>query len=660
MSNVFANLVATVNAVGAAVPTVNMGKRKTLTVSGDFSGVLIVEVSLDAGVSWSQLVTFSKTGTKKLDFAAHSMRIRSQGASASAAFTPNIDVAASGAGGLYGTVPAPAVNAVGVALDISSFGGFTTFAAQGDFTGVMAVQISEDGIDWSEICTFTKPGSLCFKDLVAQEVRAVSRGANASAAYAPVVTVGAINDAADPADIVSDGNTTNIYVDSVNGDDGNDGLSTTTPMQTLRAVYDRFPIRALQRSQVIIHLAGVGGFGASATGVADYDITNILCDGDGSAWGTTYHYRGPQMVPVTPATGPATAALDATPVVAVIGGSANAGGLRASRFDFGTAAPGWTVNDFNGKFLRITRAGALVIFEAPIAVNAADSITVLLNGLAAAPDAIVNSDTVEIVEPGARFINDTLPALDFDTCRISGVSTQDADVADGAPAPQAGLSFQRVQFRTSPFVQGAWQIEFDRCALGTNLIVKDGSVFFMCCQVGALSLWNASATGFYTLPNPDTATSPIVANRALFMELQATSMIVGEGYGPASWQSGGSIGFALTPSGFNSLMVGPQSYLQSTGDIQGLSPVAGSRAGIRAAQGGFVQVSGNGTPGRTSVAAAGGDLRVGPVASAYVDYGTGVGDFEEAIGFNGNLQRFPTSPGDIGDGSIITTRDLFA
>lgn len=658
MSNIQVNLpVPAGNGVGAAVDTSKMGASKTLMVGGAFIASVTIEISQD-GVDWSPLMSLTKAGDINVEVMAQQMRVRLD---AYGSGTPNVDVGADDTGGTFAAMNVPAANGNGTALDTRLYGSTRTVVVAGNLGGgTLTIQASEDQVDWQDVVSFSKVGDATFK-IEAQYLRVTRVGVTAGAA---TVTIGASNDAEGVdggIDMTAkmDGLTTNVYIDSINGDDGNDGLSATTALASIRGLYRAFPIRALMRSQIIVHLAGVGGFGASATAIADYDTTNLLCHGDGAPWGATYHYRGPHMVPVTPTTGPATAALDVVPVVAVAGGSANAGGTRASRFDF-TPAPGWTVNDFNGKWLRVTRAGALVIFEAPIAVNAADSITVLLNGLAAAPDAILATDTVEIVEPGARFINTVQAALDFDQVRISGVSTQDADVVDGAPNPQAGLSFERVSFRTSPFMQGAWQVEFDRCDLGGNFIVKDGSCFFVGCQVGALSLWNASATGFFTLPNPDSATSPIVANRALFMELQAKTMIVGEGYGPASWQSSGSIGFALTPNGFDSLLVGPQSYLQSTGDIQGLAPVAGSLAGIRAAQGGFVQVSGNGTAGQTSVAGAGGDLKVGPAASAYVDYGTGVGDFEEVAGFAGNLQRFPGAPPDIGDASIITTRDLYA
>lgn len=458
--------------------------------------------------------------------------------------------------------------------------------------------------------------------------------------------------------ILKDGSTVNIYVDSVNGLDTNDGLTIATPIQTFTELYTKFPVQTLQRSMIIVNLAGVGGFGASATGVADYDTTNILYGGGGGTYGGTYVYKGSQMVAVTPTTGPATAALDVVPVVAVIGGSAAAGGTRASRFDFTTAAPAWTVNDFRNKHLRITRAGALVIYEAPIASNTADTITVMKNGLAAAPSAILATDTVEIVEPGARFINTTAAALDFDQCRISGVGAGDWDVTDGAPNPAVGgMTFQRVQFRSAPIVRGALGCEFDRCQMGAGGVpVTDSSVYFVSCSAQGVTLHNSAATDAVPLPNPDSATSPIVANRSAFMDLQTYYLNVGDGNSPASYWTFNGMGFAGTANGWDLVFVGPQSYLQCTGDMQG---IAGNKVGIRAAAGGHCEVLSNSTAGRTSVEGSAGDLVVGPAGSGTIAYGTGVGDFEEVIGFAGNYQRFPTTPGDLGDASVITTQNLF-
>jgi hypothetical protein len=196
MANVFVALPVVANAVGAAVDTSSMGKRKTITLQGNFTGTIIIEISCDGGTTWAQRHLFFGTGKKVLDVAADRMRTRSAGVTLPALFAPSVDVGANTDGGNYGTITAPAKNATGAALDISTFGNFTTFVVQGNFSGVIAIQISEDGTDYAECATFANPGVVCCKELVGNFVRAQSRGANISAliAHAPVVTIGAIND----------------------------------------------------------------------------------------------------------------------------------------------------------------------------------------------------------------------------------------------------------------------------------------------------------------------------------------------------------------------------------------------------------------------------------------------------------------------------------
>lgn len=194
MANLFLDLPAVVNGTGAPGDSSAMGKRKTITVAGSFTGTLILELSCDGGSTWAQIEVFAAPGETTIDFAADMLRVRSEGASASAAFTPNVDVGANDDGGDYGTIPAPAINSTGAALDVSAFGGFTTFVVQGDFSGAIGIEISEDGVDFVEVATFTNPGLLCCKNLVANEIRAVSRGASANLPYAPVLSLGAITD----------------------------------------------------------------------------------------------------------------------------------------------------------------------------------------------------------------------------------------------------------------------------------------------------------------------------------------------------------------------------------------------------------------------------------------------------------------------------------
>lgn len=92
------------------------------------------------------------------------------------------------------------------------------------------------------------------------------------------------------------GNVT-IYVDGVNGDDDNDGLTTATAVQTVEEANRRVPASLVgPSSKVVVELAGVGGFYPNATAQLDYEVENLLFPSGGNAEHQRFHYRGPNMV----------------------------------------------------------------------------------------------------------------------------------------------------------------------------------------------------------------------------------------------------------------------------------------------------------------------------------------------------------------------------
>lgn len=658
MSNVQVDLpVPAGNGTGAAVDTSQLGPDKTVVIDGVFVASVTIEISED-GTDWAPVVTFTRPGDKNIQVVAQQMRVRIDAFGSGA---PNVDVGADGAGGQFAAMNVPAGDGSGTNLNVKDFGRIKSVVVGGTLGGgTLNIQVSEDLVAWSDVASFITPGGQKTFEVEAQYMRVTRIGTTGGT---PTVTIGASNDAEGidgGIDVTAkiDGAVLNIYVDSVNGDDGNTGLSTTSALASITGLYKRFPIRAIQNSRIIVHLAGVGGFGASATGVADYDTVNLLVGGDGAPWGSTYVYRGPQMVPVVPTTGPATAALDVVPVVAIAGGAAAAGGTRAARFDFTAAVPGWTLADFAGAFLRITRAGALVIFEIPIHANTADTITVLKDGLAALPSAILATDTVEIVRPGARFINDTDPPTGFDNVRITGTATSDFDVQDLTPDPATGLTFTRCSWR-SPFVtSGCVNVEFDRCLFpfGSTTFIDQSTVEFVNCSAGELWFLNSGGGGGGVWPNPDSATSPIVGNRGAFMNFECEFFNLGAfGIPGSSYVVNNGIG--VRGNGVNDMiLLGGGSFLTISGtDVQGIGG-AGTDAGIRCIENSYVRCDGNvARAGSLSVQGAAGDLIVTAGIPTLVPYGVGAGDFEEGAGWNGNLQRFPVLPGQLGDASIITT-----
>jgi hypothetical protein len=84
-----------------------------------------------------------------------------------------------------------------------------------------------------------------------------------------------------------------------------------------------------------------------------------------------------------------------------------------------------------------------------------------------------------------------------------------------------------------------------------------------------------------------------------------------------------------------------------------------SGAGIKCMFGGIARVNSNATEEKTAITGGLGALMV--TVGAAVAYGTGVGEFEEVAGYNGNFTRMleGTATAPTADTSLITTRSTF-
>lgn len=194
MANLYFSLPIVANGVGAPVDVSAAGAEKTIVVQGTSVGIVTIEISCDAGVSWCELYTFFGTGKKVISFAANRMRVRQAGTPTAAPFTLEVDVGANDNGGNFVTIPPPPANGTGATVNITALGSFTTLIAQGTFGGgVIGIQISENGIDFAECATFSAAGCES-KSMVGDFARAVSRGAKPGVPFAPVLSMGAIND----------------------------------------------------------------------------------------------------------------------------------------------------------------------------------------------------------------------------------------------------------------------------------------------------------------------------------------------------------------------------------------------------------------------------------------------------------------------------------
>lgn len=435
-----------------------------------------------------------------------------------------------------------------------------------------------------------------------------------------------------------------IYVDAVNGDDARDGATAATALKTLHEVYLRIPDLVGNDGGLTIHLADDG-----AGGVADYPV-NELRLGGAAGWFNAYRYRGPQMVLVTPTTGDAT----------IVGGlTATLVGQR-TRIDV-APNPGWTVNDFQGKFLRVTRGGELVFFELPIAENDADSVFIdTRTGISANIQA---GDTIEIVQPGAKFVSTSNGLCIFIRGHAGCLPTDSAFWATYETDKQAA-SFERVHIGDFPVMAGVHGLTFDRCVLDNTPFFKGGSVSFIntICTLG-IKL-SCMSLEFPIQGRPDTPTSPIHQTIGdASVELLCTEILlignpdgIGQyktfrnvsvynqanvnrgaihvvGMGSMFWASDSNDALAVNAALLGSNNVGPFIWC-----------IHGGQARINTTAGANPPTEGTG---------AGDPLRVGKGAA--IAYGTAAGAFEEVAGFNGNFHRMlaGTAAAPTGDASRI-------
>jgi hypothetical protein len=202
MANVFLNLpLPAGNGAGVAVNTSVLGRDKTVTIAGSFTNpvtgagpALSVQVSNDGGVTWAGIKTWSAIGKKTFSVAAEFMRTFVQDCNPLIPMAANVDVASNDDGGLFAVLPVTPAEGTGATVDVSAFGTFNTVIVDGSFTGALHIDISEDGIDWSEAFTFATNGGLRSKDFVARFMRTRRTAASVAVVGMAVASVGAIND----------------------------------------------------------------------------------------------------------------------------------------------------------------------------------------------------------------------------------------------------------------------------------------------------------------------------------------------------------------------------------------------------------------------------------------------------------------------------------
>lgn len=435
------------------------------------------------------------------------------------------------------------------------------------------------------------------------------------------------------------GTTLDVFVDSDGGDDGNDGLSPATALQTIETVYSKFPMATLGGATLTVHLAAGPG-----DTVADYPVQSIWLGGYDNHK-SSYRYRGPAMVPATLTTG--SAAPVGTLTATTVG--------RRTRVDV-APSPGWTANDLRGSFVRFMRGSDQVFFELPISENDADSVFVDTTGIAGV---LLGTDELQVVTPGARIVSETA-SLSVSINGNAGYSpTQDFFWLDTDKAQ----AFERIHLSDFPTAMNVGGLTFDRCVLDNTPFFKGGN----CAMINTvLTLGVKLACMGMEFPidgRPDSPSSPIDPSVAV----EVTSFeifLVGNPDGPGQYWAHRNVSVYTQSSSARGAIhvVGYGSMFWADDGNFGPAPVAllgasnagpfiwcvhGGQARINTTAGGSPYTVGTGT---------GSPLRVGVGGSnPAIAYGTGAGAFEEVAGFNGNFQRFlnGTAAAPLGDGSRI-------
>ncbi len=438
----------------------------------------------------------------------------------------------------------------------------------------------------------------------------------------------------------------NVYLDGINGLDSNDGLAPVNapggvgPLQTYGAYYNKFPRTITGGAKVLLSIAGDGGFSSPTAPLTYTDFTFIL-PGPGTMFRNGFAIRAAPKCPAAPATGTTAPVVASLEEINQLNALAPGTGYRTR---FNCTAPGWTANDLRNQriFVRVQRAGVNVIPETPVAENDANSFTIDI------PCAVevLPTDTTTLVRCSVQF---TGPISELTAFMITGGGSE--EVWSDEAMTGNGNTIQGVEFVGAPnfvnFIGGV-----DGCASsGINIHFVGCQMTMMQCAWGLTAFYHTVVNRFQGNPGWVSAVNPIYQTSPYRMTFQAVgTMSVGDQFGAPAW-----VGCHDCLSHYNgsSLRVyGPGSLLSMLGSSSARLMGSGSTgSGLWARYGGKIIVQ---VYPRTQIVGALGALRVGAFPTI-VNYGTGVGQFEEVAGYNGNLYwmdgSVPAAP--LGDDSQI-------
>lgn len=449
---------------------------------------------------------------------------------------------------------------------------------------------------------------------------------------------------------LDDGSTLDIYLDPVNGSDSNTGISVGSPLLTLQEVYRRFPWQMFNNSRALINLLNATSTPVTCT------VDQIFLGNGNRAFDATYAFRAPAMVPYTPATGPSTAALDATPCTRVDQTQAASGTGNRTSFNFTTAAPGWTVNDLAGSFIRVVRGGTtLVLYELPITENTAtavyvDSINVV--------GVVLSTDVATIVRPAVRFEAPLVGGFRFLNITGRGQSEASQGISNYA-------TFERVGFGANLYVSIQGLVTYDRVQLENSAQAHEFLAgfhgFANCASQGGIRFFGATSSAVRrpetgqvnTTAITDMMIAPRTGQTCAGLELGGPRASAQPRNASVYTHSAPLSVYRASGSSHGILVNGNNAFFGSFGSVA-LGGRGSAGLGLKCGQGGRARIAG-GT--LTTITGTGGDLAV--ATGAAVTYGVAAGNFQEVAGWNGNLIRLAlTATTAVGDPSIITTASM--
>jgi hypothetical protein len=161
---------------GAPTDVSAMGNEKTVVVAGVVSGAVQLEAS-NNGVNFDSVDSFTSQGVRQYDLSCTHMRFTGGGAVVGVGSEAELTSALA--------LAVPPGDGDGVSSDASLMGQDKNIIVAGAFTGSLAIQVSDDNVNFATVKTLTGPES--FAQTLAVNYMRISRSGNSTGT--PVVAV---------------------------------------------------------------------------------------------------------------------------------------------------------------------------------------------------------------------------------------------------------------------------------------------------------------------------------------------------------------------------------------------------------------------------------------------------------------------------------------